>query len=160
MTLRGVGGRARYVTDAGHSGTISLRRLHQRVFLPGKPPTGLLHIAGRSHDLTFQLSKPRYSRSRGTASYTVKPLSGTSRLRPPAQFGDASLTIVPNRALFGGGGGLGSTANGPGLGGFGNDCIMLANTIPGNDEQNLVLQSSSQWDTDTWNEAPPPAIPY
>ncbi len=158
VTLRSVSGRARYVTDTGHSGTVSLRRVDQRVFLPGKPPTGLLHIAGRSHDLTFRLSKPRYSGSRETASYTVKPLPGTSRLRPPPQFGDASLTILPNRALGDGGGGLGSTSNGPGLGGtFGNDCIMQADTDLGG--ENLTLQSSSNWNTDTWTSSPPARFP-
>ena len=115
MTLRGVSGRARYVTDAGRSGTVSLGRLHRRVFLPGKPPTGLLHIAGRGHDLVFRLSKPRYIPARGTASYTVKPLSAATRRQAPVAFGDASLTILPNHKLGGGGVGLGSTANGPAL---------------------------------------------
>jgi hypothetical protein len=157
VTLRGVSGRARYVTDVGRSGTVSLRRLHRRVFLPGKPPTGVLHIAGRSHDLAFRLSKPRYTGSRGTASYTVKPLPGTSRLRTPAQFGDASLTILPNRALGGGGGGggLGSTANGPGLGGGGGkDCEMTVSTSLNTDVGNISLVSDSQWDTDDWLTAP------
>ena len=75
--MRGVSGRARYLTGAGRSATMSLRRLHRRVFLAGKPPTGMLHIAGRSDDLTFRLSKPRYNGSRQTVSYTAKPLPGT-----------------------------------------------------------------------------------
>ena len=40
LIMGGVTGRARYVTDAGRSRTMSLGRLHRRVFLPGKPPTG------------------------------------------------------------------------------------------------------------------------
>lgn len=155
VTLRGVSGRARYVTDAGRSGTVSLRRLHRRVFLPGRPPTGVLHIAGRSHDLTFRLSKPRYTGSRRTASYAVKPLAGTSRLRAPAEFGDASLTILPNRGPGGGGGGLGSAANGPGLGdNGGNDCEMVVSTSLNTDVGNMSLVSDSQWDTDDWITAP------
>jgi hypothetical protein len=158
VTLRGVSGRARYVSDAGRSGTVSLRRLHRRVFLPGKPPTGVLHIAGRSHDLTFRLSQPRYNGSRGTASYAVKPLTGGSRLGVPAQFGDASLTILPNRGLGGGGGGggLGSTANGPGLGGVngGNDCEMIVSSSPNTDVGDMKLASDSQWGTDDWITAP------
>ena len=75
--MRGVSGRARYLTGAGRSATMSLRRLHRRVFLAGKPPTGMLHIPGRSDDLTFRLSKPRYNGSRQTVSYTAKPLPGT-----------------------------------------------------------------------------------
>lgn len=153
VTLRGVSGRARYVTDAGRSGKVSLGRLHRRMFLPGKPPTGVLHIAGRGHDLTFRLSKPRYTGSRATASYTVKPLPGRSRLRAPVVFGDASLTILPNHRL--GGGGLGSSANGLGLGDGGvQDCEMTVGTSFNTGIPSLVLVSDSQWDTDDWLTAP------
>jgi hypothetical protein len=104
LILPGVSDRVRYLTDAGRSRTMSLGWLHQRVFLPGKPPTGMLHISGRSDDPAFTLSNPRYNASRQTVSYNAKPLPGTplSRRGPrraPLRFGDASLTILPHPAL-------------------------------------------------------------
>lgn len=141
LLVRGVSGRARYLTDAGRTGRMSLTRLHQRVFLPGKPPTGMLHIAGRDDDLAFKLSQPRYNAKGQTVSYAAKPLPGTQLSRgvthhAPLQFADASLTVLPDPAL-------GSTSN---------DCIMAVNNDTGD---NLILQSSSNWSTDTWYTAPP-----
>jgi hypothetical protein len=149
LLVRGVSGRARYVTDAGQSGRMSLTRLHRRVFLPGKPPTGMLHIAGRDDDLTFKLSRPRYNPRRQTVSYAAKPLPGTPLSdgvahRAPLQFGDASLTVLPHPALAVGDNG-------------GHDCIMMADTDLGG--ENLTLQSSSNWNTDTWPSSPPGQFP-
>ena len=46
LTLRGVSGRVTYVLNTGRQGTLSVRRLHRRLFLPGEPATGTLHVAG------------------------------------------------------------------------------------------------------------------
>jgi hypothetical protein len=146
LILPGVSGRVRYLTDTGRSRTMSLGWLHRRVFLPGKPPTGMLHISGRSDDPTFTLSNPRYNASRQTVSYNAKPLPGTplSRRGPrraPLRFGDASLTILPHPALAVGDNG-------------GHNCQMIVQNTPGATAENLALQSSFQWNTDNWVSAP------
>ena len=47
LTLRGVSRRVTAVTNAGHSGVVSMTRLHARLFGSGiAPATGTLHVAG------------------------------------------------------------------------------------------------------------------
>src|ERR1700742_2585726 len=91
LMLRGVSSRARYTTNKGRTGTMSLKRLHRLVFRRGTPPTGMLHLAG--HELSFTLTKPRYNAARRTASYHAtplgKPLSGNAA-RAARRFGPAS----------------------------------------------------------------------
>ena len=156
LILRGVGGRASYVTDAGRSGTTAVRRMHERAFLPGKPATGTLHIAGSGggQEPAFRLTKPRYDASRRVVSYKAEPLrsasaAGTvaraSALQAPRRFGAASLSILPHPSLAAGGGG-------------GHDCIMQVGVDPGGGAANLRLQSSAKWDTDDWSMAPPSDI--
>jgi hypothetical protein len=149
LVLRGVSGRATYVTGTGRAGTVPVRRLHRRLFQPGKPATGALNPAGyRGGEApTFRLSQPRYNASRRTVSYGAKPL-GREPLprraaRAPRRFGAASLSIVPHPTLATGGSG-------------GNDCQAMIE-FPGiwHSETSLSLQSSSNWDTDTWIESPP-----
>jgi hypothetical protein len=148
LTLHGVSGRVTYVLNTGRRGTLSVRRLHRRQFLPGLPATGTLHVAGYrgGDEPSFRLSKPRRNAARHTVSYRAKRLdnkplaSGAARaagFRPPRRFGAASLSIVPHPRLTGGDNG-------------GNDCEAVISNGYGA----LSLVSSSNWPTDTWDQAP------
>jgi hypothetical protein len=156
LTLRGVSGRMTYATSAGRSGTLSVRLAHRRLFLPGKPATGTLHVAGhRSGDeAAFRLNRPRYNTARRTVSYRARPLtkkqlpSGAAGAAgiPVRRFGAASLSIVPHPTVASGDNG-------------GNDCYALIdNNGGGRNAANLVLQSSSNWDTDSWAQGPPSEV--
>jgi hypothetical protein len=152
LTLHGVSGRVTYVLNTGRRGTLSVRRLHRRQFLPGLPATGTLHVAGYrgGDEPSFRLSKPRRNAARHTVSYRVKRLddkplpSGAARaagFRPPRRFGAASLSIVPHPRLTGGDNG-------------GNDCAAAIYNSMGFDSDPLNLVSSSNWPTDTWEQQP------
>jgi hypothetical protein len=150
LTLHGVSGRATYVLNTGRPLTVSVRRLHRRLFLPGLPATGTLHVAGYrgGDEPSFRLSKPRRNAARHTVSYKAKrldnkPLPGGAApvaggFRPPRRFGAASLSIVPHPRLIGGPYG-------------GNDCYATVNS-PSESPLNLV--SSSNWNTDSWVDQP------
>jgi hypothetical protein len=159
LILRGVSGRVSYVISGGRSGTVSVRRLHRRLFLPGAPATATLHVAGMrgGDERTFRLTKPRYSAARRTVSYRAKPLDNkplpsraarASGFEVPRRFGAASLSILGHPRLTGGDNG-------------GNDCEMnVANLTDGFPTRStrgnpIQLVSSQQWDTDDW--APPPS---
>jgi hypothetical protein len=106
LVLAGVGGRVSWATNAGHSGVLSVRRLHRRLFLPGKPATGMLHIAGQrgGEELAFRLSRPRFNAARNTVAYRAKPLPKRRAAAPAGdlrRFGAASLSIIPHPALTG-----------------------------------------------------------
>ena len=152
LTLHGVSGRVTYVLNTGRRGTQSVRRLHRRQFLPGLPATGTLHVAGYrgGDEPSFRLSKPRHNAARHTVSYRAKRLdnkplaSGAARaagFRPPRRFGAASLSIVPHPRLTGGDNG-------------GNDCAALVENSGGPNSDPLNLVSSSNWNTDTWENPP------
>jgi hypothetical protein len=155
LVLRGVSGRVSYRTDGGRSGSASVRRLQRRVFLPGKPATGTLNIAGqRGDDPKYRLSKPRYNAARRTVSYRAKPLTkkrssgGAARaagILAQRKFGAASLSIVPHPTVASGDNG-------------GNDCKVSVSNPLGKYEGDLVLQSSSKWDTDDWATSPPDRV--
>jgi hypothetical protein len=106
LVLAGVSGRVSWATNAGRSGVISVRRLHRRLIRPGKPATGMLHIAGQrsGQELAFRLSRPRYNPARHTVAYRAKPLP-KRRAAPAAaagfrrRFGAASLSIIPHPTL-------------------------------------------------------------
>ena len=145
LTLRGVGSRLTWVHNSGRAGTVSVTRLHRRLFSPETPPVGTLHVAGRRPGRVhaFRLSRPRYNAGRQWVRYRVERLgkhprashgSGTS------QFGAASLSIVghPSR--------LGSSDTGGSWCGAG----ILNLTI-----HELHAASASKWDTDSWD----PEIP-
>jgi hypothetical protein len=148
LTLRGVSNRVTYVLNTGRRGTVSVRRLHRRHFLPGLPATGTLHVAGHrgGDEPSFRLSKPRRNAARDTVSYKAKRLDNkplpkraaqAAGLRAPRRFGAASLSIVPH----------------PRLTGSGNDCLAgVYNSIRNPGPLNLV--SSSNWSTDTWVHQP------
>jgi hypothetical protein len=146
LTLHGVGRSVTWTTTSGSAGVARIRRAHERLFPPGSPATGTLHIGGQSggEESVFRLSKPRYSAPRHTVSYRAKPLAKRRAAVMAAaaatrRFGTASLSVVPHPSL-------GSGNNG------GNDCqASIWNPPPGNP---LILQSSSKWDTDDWNPAP------
>jgi hypothetical protein len=151
LTLRGIGRRVTWVTNDGRSGVVTIRRLHRRLFLPRRPATGTLHVAGHrgGDEPTFRLSRPRYNASRRTVSYRIKRLNGRSvpnRVARAAQspapdpFGAASLSIVGHPQVMSGDNG-------------GHDCgIGLVN------ETGYGVQAASElnWDTDTWD----PGIPF
>jgi hypothetical protein len=156
LILRGVSGRVSWwdVSDANSSGTASVRRMHRRLFRPGAPVTGVLHIAGArdSDEPSFRLSKPRYSAPRRTVSYNAEPLhtqpqsSAVAHAATPRRFGAASLSIVSSVASGGRGG---------------NDCEMAftnltsAPYVQGNP---IKLVSAEKWDTDEWSPAPPTSL--
>ena len=114
LILHGVRGKVTWTSDRGHSGRVSVRRLHRRGFAPRNPAaTGVLHVAGHrgGDEPTFKLSKPRYNRARRTVSYRAKPLNNkplrgrTARAAgvgsPPSRFRAASLSVVPSPQLDG-----------------------------------------------------------
>jgi hypothetical protein len=152
LTLHGVSRRVTWVINSGRSGVVSVRRLHAKLFAPGTPPaTGTLHVAGDrgGDEVTFSLSRPRYSASRHTVSYAAKPLnhrslpSRSARAAQSAsaqQFGAASLSIVGAPEVSGGDNG-------------GLDCHQ---TLQNNTVHLLGASGESKWDTDTWD----PGIPF
>src|SRR4051812_27061363 len=152
LTLRSVSRRVTAVTNAGHSGVVSVTRLHARLFGSGvAPATGTLHVAGDrgGDESTFSLSRARYSASRHTVSYAAKPLNQRSLPSRGAraaqngaaqQFGAASLSIVPSpQVTLGDNGGL--------------DC---STTLTNNTSHLLEAAAEPNWPTDTWN----PGIPF
>jgi hypothetical protein len=106
LTLRGVSGRVAYATNAGRSGLVPVRTLHQLI-LPGKPATGMLHVTGRRGGAkrAFRLSRPRHNRARGTVSYKAQALDNRARPRRAAgalrRFKAASLSVLPHAQLMG-----------------------------------------------------------
>jgi hypothetical protein len=156
LTLGGVGGRVTYAISGGRSGTLTVRRLHSRMFLARKPAIGTLHVAGHrgGDEPTFRLSKPRYNAARRTVSYRARPLANkplpgsaarAAGFRAPRSFGAASLSIVPHPTVASGDNG-------------GNDCEADIQNIGGFQAAELDLVSSGQWDTDTWGQSPPSSI--
>ena len=148
LTLRGVSRRITAVTNAGHSGVVTVTRLHARLFGRGIPPaTGTLHVAGDrgGDESTFSLSRPRYRPSRHLVSYAAKPLKQRSLPSRGAraaqngaaqQFGAASLSMTgPPQVTLGDNGGL--------------DC----STTLTNQTSHLlqVVGTGSNWPTDTWH---------
>jgi hypothetical protein len=148
LTLREVGPRVSWIHNGGRAGRIAVRKFHRRLFLPGKPATGTLHVAGHrgGQEPAFRLSKPRYDAGRGTVSYSVKSLGRVrlpGRAARPAQgfrqFGAASLSVAPHAQVASGDNG-------------GNDCgIGLVNETG----YGVQVTGASSWDTDSWD----PAIP-
>ena len=159
LTLHGVRGRVTYAIGSGRSGTVSVRRLHRRLFLPGLPATGTLHVAGMrgGDEPTFRLTRPRYNAARRTVSYRARPLDNkppagraarAASEQGPRRFGAASLSIIGHPRLTGGDNG-------------GNDCEMaFANLTSGfpyytTQGNPIQLVSAQQWDTDDWATPPP-----
>ena len=150
LTLRGVSGRVTYVLNTGRRGTLSVRRLHRRLFLPGLRATGTLHVAGDrgGDEPSFRLSKPRRNAARHTVSYRAKRLDKKPLARRAARtagaaergFGAASLSLVPHPRLTGGDNG-------------GLDC---STTLTNNTSHLLEASAESNWPTDTWG----PGIPF
>jgi hypothetical protein len=140
LTLRGVAGRVTYVTNAGRSGRLSVRRLHRRVIVPGRPATGTLHVAGHrgADEPAYRLSRGRYNAARRTVSYRVKPLNKRRLPGRGARFGAASLSIVPHRQMMGGAAG-------------GNSCVTTLENTSGTDYK----VSPTHGDHQQWNGTPP-----
>jgi hypothetical protein len=145
LTLRGVARRVTYATNAGRSGVVSVRRLHRRVIVPGRPATGTLHVAGHrgGDEPAFRLSRPRYNAARRTVSYRARPLRKRRLPGRGAQFGAASLSIVPHPKMMGGASG-------------GNSCVT---TIGSASPAFLQAVSSSHGANDAWNPANPNPFP-
>jgi hypothetical protein len=142
LTLYGVGGHATATVNGDRSGAVRIARVHRRLFLPGRPATGTLHIGGHrgGEEPTFRLSRPHFNAARGTVSYRVRRLGKRSlRARAAAagaaqRFGAASLSVVPHPAVA------------PGVNG-GNDCFT---GFQNNTNFGVQAVSSEKWDTDTW----------
>ena len=154
LILRGVSGRASYVTDAGRSGTTSVRRLHRRVFLPGKPATGHAAHRGRARRPGADLQADQAALCRGAPDRQLQGRAarwrvasgGVARaaaLTAPAEFGAASLSILPHPSL--------------GSGSGGRACEVQIENAGSPHSERLNRQSFSKWDTDDWidGENPP-----
>jgi hypothetical protein len=146
LTLRGVGSRLTWAHNGGRSGTVSVERLHRRLFFPETPPMGTLHVAGRRPQ-ALRLRRPRYNATRELVRYRVQRLGKRTRAGRVAgasqvsgEFGAASLSIVAHPSL------LGSSD------GAGNYCAVGILNLTIHD---VRAASASKWDTDDWD----PAIP-
>jgi hypothetical protein len=148
LTLRGVGNRVTWAHNEGRSGTVSVKRLHRRLFSPETPATGTLQIAGRrpGQELALRLSRPRYNGARHLVRYRAQRLSKrtggvaqASQAAGPSEFGAASLSMVAHPSLLGGSG-------------IGVDCAagILNLTI-----HELRAVSAAKWDTDEWDPGSP-----
>jgi hypothetical protein len=164
LILHGVGGRVSYTTPSGRTNTAALEHLHKGVFLPGRPATAILHVAGHrgGDEPSFRLSNPRYRAARRTLSFTVKPLdrkrlpgranaTGTAQtpLRTTASstaaaqarsFGPSSLTVTPHASVA------------PSPQG-GNECE--AEVLNGDYGHQLMATSWSKYGGDSWRQMPP-----
>jgi hypothetical protein len=145
LTLRGVGGRVPWAQHGGRSGSVSVVRLHRRLFVPQTPPIGTLHIAGRRPQ-TLRLRRPRYNAVRKTVRYRVQRLSRRTDRRAEAsqalgEFGAAGLSIIPHPSLL--------------TDDDGNYCAagVLNLTI-----HELQATSTSKWDTDDWDPGVPSTL--
>jgi hypothetical protein len=133
LVLRGVHRRVPVVHNNRRSGVVSVRRLHERLFLPGKPVLGALEIARHRGGAAprLRLSRPRYNAARRTVSYRIKRLDK----RPlPRRFGAASLSMV-GRAQDQ------------------QHCEASVNFNSG-EYFYMAVDSYSAWDTDTWDVTP------
>jgi hypothetical protein len=157
LTLHGVGSKVKWFTTGKHHrhGVAPVAFAQKRVFLHGMRSTGVLHIAGKrgGEKFAFQLSDPRYSKARRTASYRATRLTkGPSTARGagvPPRFGPASLSVTP--ASSGIGSGKGASV---GSGDSGNDCVYILEDYA-RASPYLINQSADKWDTDTWAPYPP-----
>jgi hypothetical protein len=73
LTLRGVSGRVTYVLNPGRRGTLSVRRLHRRLFLPGGP---------RRARCTWRATAAGTSRASGSAGRATTPPATRSATGP------------------------------------------------------------------------------
>ena len=123
LILHGVSGRVTYFTSSGGSATAKLKRVHKGVFLPGRPATGVLHVAGHrgGDEPSFRLSRPRYNAARRTVSFKARRLdskrlpagaAGTAAIArtrsvsaASSKFGPASLTVTSHPTVATGSGG-------------------------------------------------------
>jgi hypothetical protein len=145
LTLRGVSRRVAWAHHGGRSGSVSVERLHRRLFFPETPPIGTLHIAGRRPQ-TLRLRRPRYNAARDSVRYRVQRLGRrTNRLAGASQalgeFGAASLSIIAHPSLL--------------TDDDGNYCAagVLNLTI-----HELQATSASKWDTDDWDPGNPSTL--
>jgi hypothetical protein len=171
LILRGVSGRVTYLTGSGRTATAKVKRVHKGVFLPGRPATAVLHVAGHrgGDEPSFRLSRARYNAARRTVSFKARRLAskrlpagaagtaGIARTRslfgtssqagPSSGFGRSSLTVNSHPTVA-----SGQTA--------GNVCeVFVENRLsadpPAPNTLTLSARSWSKWDTDTWDVLPP-----
>jgi hypothetical protein len=90
LVLHGVARRVRTEYQDGRTDRVLVRRLHARLFAPGKPATGTLRRRG-GKKAALRLSRPRYNAAKRTVSYRARPLGNSS---VPRRFGRASLAMV------------------------------------------------------------------
>jgi hypothetical protein len=103
LTLHGVNRRVSWAHNSGRFGVMAVKRMHRMLFARKIPAaTGTLHVAGHhgGDELTFRLTRPRYSAARRMVSYKVQRV-GKGRLPSRSaraagiarRFEAASLTI-------------------------------------------------------------------
>jgi hypothetical protein len=145
LTLRGVGSRLTWAHNSGRTGSVSVARLHRRLFSPEAPPVGTLHVAGRrgGRGRAFRLTRPRYNPAREWVRYRVERLGRRPRASQASgtdRFGAASLSIVghPSR--------IGISTSG------GNYCAVGILNLTIHD---LQATSATKWDTDDWDPGNP-----
>jgi hypothetical protein len=145
LVLRGVNRRVTWVRNDSRSGVVAVRRLHRRLFLPGKPVFGTLHVAGHrgGDEPTLRLSRPRYNAARHTVSYKARPLNNK---RLPGEAAGAAAAAV--RGSFGA-----ASLSMVGLAQTGADCMAAVRYDVGADFS-MQVNDYSKWDTDTWNLEP------
>ena len=170
LVLHGVSGRVTYFSSSGRTAVASVKRVHKGVFLPGRPATGVLHVAGHrgGDEPTFELSRPRYDAARRTVSFKARRLAGkrlpsgavgtagiawtrsrygtSSQTGPSVEFGPSSLTINSHPTL---------APDWP----AGNLCeAWIQNNTSADPDITLTATDWSAWDTDTWTVTPPNAV--
>jgi len=166
LVLHGVNRHVTWFTGGGRSGRGTVTRVHRGVFLPGKPATGVLHVAGNrgGDELSFRLSQPRYSAARRTVSYRARQLNNarlpagfaakaitptfsqyaaSTRSAASTRFGASSLTVTSHPTVA-------PSAQ------AGNQCNVDVEiwAFPPDNKIWLYPQTYTAWDTDAWTLAP------
>jgi hypothetical protein len=136
-----VGSRVHWAHPSGRSGRISVQRLQRRLFFPGSPPLGTLHIAGRRSQ-TLRLHRPRYDASRDLVRYRVRRADRRAAAsQASGEFGTSSLSIVPHPSLL-----------------TDDDSNYCAAGVLNLTIHELQATSASKWDTDDWDPANPGTV--
>jgi hypothetical protein len=157
LVLHGVSGRVTYFSS-GRTATAKVKRMHKGVFLPGRPATGVLHVAGHhgGDEPSFRLTRPRYNVARRTVSFKARRLDSK---RLPARAARAARTQSPSAAKSRFGASSLTVTSHPTVAvGSGNQCIVhIDNNLTLADDAYGYLAASGwdAWDTDSWERLPP-----
>jgi hypothetical protein len=163
LTLHGVGRNVTWVSTGASTGVTPTTLVLKRLFSHKRSATGVLDISGKRHGqaFAFSLSAPRYNAARRAVTYratslTKRTVGSSAATAVPRHFGAASLSVQlasPLEVSAPGALSSGSGDNG------GNDCALQI-TNNSNQGEQIFLLSSSQWDTDEWDPAPPETMDF